>query len=107
MAIPSLTSRLLNTFVVNDREGRTLFEIRRAMSRSRGTGVRRVRLVEGTTLFDLAFDQYGDPRLYWAIADFNNIFDVTTELRAGLELMVPSMETVQRYLTRSAIELLD
>ena len=107
MAVPSLTSRLLNTFLTSDGNGRRLYEVRKAMSRSRGLGTRRFVLAEGATLADVAFDVYGDPRLYWAIADFNGIFDVTTELTAGMELVIPSLDAVKRYLSRSALERID
>lgn len=106
MAVPTLSSRLLSVFLTTDREERVLFEIRRPMPRSRGIGIRRVRLVENTTLHDVAFDHYGDQRLWWAIAEFNNIFDPTSELETGREIFVPPIDAIERYLGRTADELL-
>ena len=104
MALPSNNSRLGNVLLATDRDGRTIYEIRPAMQRSRGLGVRRAVLTEGTTLHDIAFDAYGDALMYWAIAHFNGIFDVTTELVAGTEILIPDDEAIQRYLTRSGVE---
>lgn len=45
----------------------------------------------GQGLRDVAQVVYGDARLYWIIAEFNNIIDPFIKLEEGKELRYPSM----------------
>lgn len=84
--------------IVDDRAGRSLFERRRTLRYTAVPGVRRVRLAKRDTLFHLAFRAYGDSRLWWAIADFNNIFDPTTETVEERDIDVPPRVLIEEYL---------
>ena len=37
----------------------------------------------------LAYEEYGDPRLFWLIAEANNIIDVFSEVVEGLVVTIP------------------
>ncbi len=100
MPIPSLTSRYVNTPIVTDADGRLLYEIRQPFPSIHTAGVKR-RRVQGTeTLHHVAFAEYGDSQLFWVLADFNGLFDVTTEVVAGMDLLIPPRLLIDQFLTR-------
>jgi nucleoid-associated protein YgaU len=99
MPTPTIRSRLLNLDIVIDAGDREMFEIRHPLRRTRSSGVRSFVLTEGVSLHRLAFQVYGDAQLWWAIADFNDIFDPTTELDPGREILIPPIELVESYLS--------
>ena len=99
MPFPSENSRLLNVPVVTTIDGADIYEIRTPLPYAPVVGIREV-MLEGTEkLWDLATEFYGDPTLWWAIADFNDIHDATTEVRAGLTLLIPPFSYVDEYLS--------
>ncbi len=98
MPAPTLSSRWLNVPLERDVAGRRLFGIRTPMPFRPVVGIRRVTLSASDTLFNMAFREYGDAMLYWAIADFNGIFDPTTELRAGRVILIPPRLYIDNYL---------
>jgi nucleoid-associated protein YgaU len=102
MPSPSLKSRYLNVALERDADGRQLFEIRRPLPRLLVTGTRTVTVQQGDTIFHMAFREYGDPLMYWAIADFNGIFDVTTEFVEGMEIEIPPSQFITEYLSPSS-----
>lgn len=98
--IPSVTSRYIGVPIVTDADGRQLYEIRQPMTSLDIVGVRRRRVSGSETLHHIAFDEYGDAQLFWAIADYNLIFDVTTEVTVGTELLIPPRLFIEQFLTR-------
>jgi hypothetical protein len=46
----------------------------------------------------IAFDNYGDPNLFWVILLANDL-DLPNQLREGMVLRLPSLETVNKILT--------
>jgi len=47
----------------------------------------------------IAHDYYGDSNLYWAILHANEI-ELPNQLREGLEIRIPWIETVRTWLTQ-------
>lgn len=54
-------------------------------------------LKEGEYLWDLAYKFYGDSKLWWIIADTNDIYN-PFELEIGVELVIPDFETINAIL---------
>lgn len=50
--------------------------------------------IQGDTIWNIANQAYGDSKLWWIIADVNNI-DNPFELEAGLSLLIPDLVTIQ------------
>jgi len=76
-------------------EGDTIFEIRDQLTvlaaaeddeyyRARG----------GETLRDIAFEKWGDARLYWIIAELNAIVDPFEPIEGDTELRIPTRKRV-------------
>ena len=97
MPAPSLTSRLLNTPLVTDAEGRTLYEIRQPMEFRPIAGIRKVTISGGDTIFHVAAREYGNAQLWWAIADWNGIFDPTTEFTPGRVIQIPPESVIDEH----------
>ena len=98
MPLPTENSRLLNVPVVTTVDGLEIYEIRTPLPFAPVNGMTE-RLIEGTEkLWEIANEEYGDPTLWWAIADFNDIHDATTEVRAGLTLLIPPRSYIDEYL---------
>ena len=51
---------------------------------------RKVKVVFGDDLTKLAYRSFGDPSLWWVVADFNDIIDPLADIEPGTELRVPS-----------------
>lgn len=98
MPAPSLNSRLLNTPLVTDVDGRTLYEIRVPMRFRPVAGNRSVVVSRGDTVFHIAAREYGDPQLFWAIMDWNELFDATTELTPGRQIQIPPLSVIDDHL---------
>lgn len=99
MPAPSLSSRLLNIILVSDPlTGYTLYEIREPMRFRPVAGNRSVVVNNGDTVFHIAAREFGDAQLFWAIADWNAIFDVTTELTPGRTIQIPPQSVIDEYL---------
>lgn len=98
MPAPSLNSRLLNTPLVTDVDGRTLYEIRVPMRFRPVVGNRSVVVSRGDTVFHIAAREYGDPQLFWAIMDWNELFDATTELTPGRQIQIPPLSVIDDHL---------
>lgn len=49
-------------------------------------------------LDNLAFELYGDPKLWWVIAELNHILDPFTEIKVGTELRIPRKERLMHLL---------
>ena len=101
MPAPSITSRFLNVPLERDAAGRTLFEIRAPLRYRPLPSTKRVIFQQGDTLHHLAYREYGDPGLWWAIADFNGIFDPTSEATPGREILLPPRAYIEDYLSPS------
>lgn len=54
--------------------------------------------VEGDTIDCIAFKEYGNARLSWAILDANPEFLTEMDIQPGDELMIPSYEEVLKCL---------
>ena len=102
MPAPSLNSRLLNIPLVTDALGNTLYEIRVPMQFRPLAGNRSEVIVAGDTPFHMAAREYGDAQLWWAIADWNSIFDPTTEFTPGRTIQIPPQSVIDEYLQASA-----
>jgi nucleoid-associated protein YgaU len=98
--LPTRESRLLRVPIVRDHEGRELFDIRPPLRYRPVEGMTRVTLRSSDSMHSIAYEFYGTPMLWWAIADFNGIFDVTSELVPGREIVVPPPELIEAYLSR-------
>ena len=98
MPAPQVNSRLLNIPFVTDADGRTLYEIRIPMKFRPVVGNRSVVVRRGDTAFHIAAAEYGDPRFFWAIMDWNELFDATTELTPGRVIQIPPESVINEYL---------
>jgi hypothetical protein len=49
----------------------------------------------GDTLYKLALLYYGNPTLYWVIADFNKIINVDIPLKVDSELKIISLNDIE------------
>lgn len=76
-------------------EGDNILEIRDRVDTSLKSSDRIYMVQNGDTLRNLADILYGDARLYWIIAEFNNIIDPYEELEVDFRLRVPSMARIQ------------
>ncbi len=101
MINPSPNSRNLANRVVTDAAGRELYEIRTPMPYAPVPGIARAIIQAGDSLFAMAYRAYGSAQLWWAIADFNEIFDPTTETTPGREILIPPRDYVEAWLSRS------
>lgn len=54
--------------------------------------------VEGDTIDGIAYREYGDARLWWAILDANHQFLSEIEIKAGDVLAIPPYEEVLKWL---------
>lgn len=50
----------------------------------------------------VAYDYYGDPLLWWVIADANQISDQFTEVQAGQVIFVPNLDIVSGALQEAS-----
>ncbi len=80
-----------------DVEGKKTFSIRNIRNFDMTNGYL-VRVQEGDTLSYLAYSYYGDARLWWLIADANNLNPFN--LVEGLEIFIPTHEAIQRELNK-------
>lgn len=48
----------------------------------------------------IAEDFYQEPRLWWVIAQYNNILDPYSELTVGRVLYLPTMDRLQLFMTQ-------
>lgn len=99
MPLPSANSRLLNVPVVTTVDGLEIYEIRTPLPYAPVNGMSEITLQGGETLWEVAAAEYGDPLLWWAIADFNDIHDATTEVKAGLTILIPPESYIQEFLS--------
>lgn len=100
MIVPFPQSRLIGNRLAVDADGRELYDLRDPMPRRALQDAQRIILQQGDTLHQIAFEYYGDARLWWAIADFNGIFDVTTELVKGKAITIPPIDAIEAFVTR-------
>jgi hypothetical protein len=99
MPLPTENSRLLNVPIVQTVDGQDIYEIRRPLPYVPVNGMRQIVTEGNEKLWDIATEFYGDPLLYWAIADYNDIHDVTTEVFAGMTLLIPPRSYIDEYLS--------
>ncbi len=102
MILPPRHSRLIGNRLGTDADGRELYDLRVPMRFEALQGAVPVVLRAGDSLHQIAWDYYGNAQLWWAIADFNGIFDVTTELRPGRTILVPPRDAIETHLTQGA-----
>lgn len=55
-------------------------------------------VVQGDTIDGIAYKQYGNAQLWWAIMDANPVYQAETDLKAGDVLMIPSLDEVVRVI---------
>lgn len=53
-------------------------------------------VVDGDTIDGIAYTQYGNPQLWWAIMDANPSFQSEIEIKAGDILTIPPFDEVVR-----------
>ena len=51
---------------------------------------------EDETLSDIAYNEYGNSKLWWVIADVNNIIDPFL-MEVGTSLIIPNINTLKAY----------
>ena len=51
-------------------------------------------VVQGDTIDGIAYNQYGNAQLWWAIMDANPIYQSEIELKPGDVIMIPPFEEV-------------
>ena len=51
-------------------------------------------VVQGDTIDGIAYRQYGNAQLYWAIMDANPAYMTEIDIKAGDVLMIPSFDEV-------------
>lgn len=51
-------------------------------------------VVQGDTVDGIAYKQYGNAQLWWAIMDANPVYQSEIEIKPGDVLMIPSFEEV-------------
>ncbi len=100
---PSPNSRNVGVPLVRDADGREIYEIRDPVKFEYIQGMTRVKMRASDTLHSLAYQFYGDAMLWWFLADFNSIFDPTTELFEGQELFIPPNDFVRAWVQRPVI----
>lgn len=49
---------------------------------------------EGETLLTIAFDKYGDDRLWYVLADINPHIEDIFELKEGLKILIPNYDII-------------
>lgn len=96
MAVITLTSRWVGVPIVANNDGRRQFDFRRPMIFRHLSQMDRITVGEDDTLHHMAFRLWGQTQYWWALAEFNDIFDVTTELEVGRELFVPTLDEIAR-----------
>lgn len=52
------------------------------------------RVVQGDTLDGIAYKQYGNAQLWWAIMEANPLYQSEIDIKPGTILMIPSFEQV-------------
>ena len=51
-------------------------------------------VVQGDTIDGIAFKQYGNAQLWWAIMDANPVYQSEIEIKPGDNLVIPSFDEV-------------
>jgi nucleoid-associated protein YgaU len=102
MARITAFSRWLGVPIVANNDGHAQFEMRRPLEFRHVDGIGRVKLGQKETLHHIADRVYGNMRYWWALAEFNDIFDPTTELEAGDIIFVPPPEEITRSQSQTA-----
>jgi len=97
--LPDEDSRFLNVPVVKTVDGCDIYEIRTPLPYAPVAGTREIMVEANETLWEIAADEYGRPLWYWAVADFNDIHDVTTEVAAGQKLLIPPESYIREFLS--------
>lgn len=83
----------VRAYIVNYDEGDRSIE-RNTISFGKSIDDRFHTVLEGDLLTDLAFIYYGDPVLWYIIADANNIFNPFDDLTPGMNLRIPPAEPI-------------
>lgn len=55
-------------------------------------------VVEGDTIDGIAYKQYGNAQLYWAILDANRQYQSELDIRAGDVIAIPPFEEVVKHI---------
>lgn len=72
----------------------TLLKRSRILYNTTSINDRSHRIVYGNTLWKLAFDYYGDSKLWWVIADVNEILNPFV-LEVGTDILIPDYEVIK------------
>ena len=54
-------------------------------------------VVQGDTIDGIAYKQYGNAQLWWAIMDANPLYQSEIEIKPGDVLMIPPFDEVVKY----------
>lgn len=95
-------SRWIGVPIVANNDGKAQFEIRIPLTFRHVDSMRRVKVGQKETLHHIADRIYGNMRYWWALAEFNDIFDPTTELEPGLIIFAPPVEEITRSQSQTA-----
>ena len=99
-----IITRLQTDDIIVDENGNHLYEIRDILTLPASALDREYSVQEGDTLKDIAFKQYraefGEhaTRLWWILAEFNNIIDPFESLTVGTILKYPSARKINEEL---------
>lgn len=100
MITPSATSRLIGVQIFDDLIDGSFYEIRTPVPFRMVAHTTEITLRDGETLHQVAFQFYGDSQMWWALAEYNGIFDITTEVFAGRKVLVPPFTYIDDFLER-------
>lgn len=88
-------SRYANAPIYTDADGRAYFGVRTPLEFRQCDDNRTHVLMDGDNLQLLAHRYLGDPVLWWAIADYNNIINPFAPLAPRGTLVIPPLRIVQ------------
>ena len=78
------------------RRGETLILSMRARNQFKESNCRYYTVVQGDTIDGIAYKQYGNAQLGWAIMDANPTYQSEIEVKAGDIIKIPPFEEVVR-----------
>ena len=85
-----------NGFNITLTQGRQLLKRNKEIYKPSALNDRSHKLVDGDTLWALAFKFYGDSKLWWIIADVNNIINpLELDTLVGTEIIIPDFDIIK------------
>lgn len=95
-------SRWVGVPIIANNDGHDQFELRQPLQFRHLDQMIPITIQQGDTLHHIADRVYSNMRFWWALAEFNNIFDPTTELIPGEVIFGPPVEEITRSQSQSA-----